>query len=37
MIIAKVEELHTKQPNKQKGKLEYKTIYHTDTGYFADQ
>jgi len=37
MIIAKVEEPHTKQPNKQKDKLEYKTVYHNDTGYFTDQ
>jgi len=35
MIIAKGEEPHTKQPNKQKGKLEYKTIYHTITCYFT--
>jgi len=36
MIIAK-EEPHTKQPNKQKDKLEYKTVYHTNTCYFTDQ
>jgi len=35
MIITKVEEPHTKQPNKQKGKLEYKTVYHADTFYFT--
>jgi len=31
MIIAKGEEPHTKQSNKQKGKLEYTTVYHTVT------
>jgi len=37
MIITKGEEPHTRQPNKQKGKLEYKIIHHTDTCYFTDQ
>jgi len=31
MIIAKGERPHTKQSNKQKGKLEWKTIDHTIT------
>jgi len=35
MIIAKGEEPHTKQPNKQHGKLEYKAVYHTVTCYFT--
>ena len=37
MIIVKGEEPHTEQSNKQKGKLEYKIVYHTDTWYFTNQ
>jgi len=37
MIIAEGEEPHIKQPNKKKGNLEFKIVYHTETCYFTDQ